>query len=69
MQDSAIIHRANKSVNALAEVFDEQMISQGLCPARSPDLNLCDFHMWGTLKEKVYMNNSHSLREPKENIC
>jgi hypothetical protein len=61
MQDSAAIHRANKSMNALAEVFGEQVISQGLWLTCSPDLNPCDLHLWGTLKDKVCVNNPHSL--------
>jgi hypothetical protein len=36
---------------------DEQIINQGLWPPRSPDLSICDFYLWGNLKEKVYQNN------------
>jgi hypothetical protein len=39
-----------------------------LWPARSPDLNPCDFYLWGTLKDAIYVNNSHSLGELKEYI-
>jgi hypothetical protein len=28
----------------------------------------CDFYLWGMLKEKVYMNNAHSLEELEANI-
>jgi hypothetical protein len=34
----------------------------------SPNLNPCDFYVWGTLKDKVYVNKPHSLQELKENI-
>jgi hypothetical protein len=33
------------SVNALAEVFGERVISQRLWPACSPDLSACDFYL------------------------
>ena len=33
------------------------------------DLYSCDFYLWGTLKERVYANNTHTLKELKENIC
>jgi hypothetical protein len=61
MQNNATAHTANKFINVLAEVFGEQIISQGLWPARSPNLNPCHFHLWGMLKDKVYVNNPHSL--------
>jgi hypothetical protein len=68
MQDNATAHTANNSMVALDEVFGERVISRGLWPPRSPDLNPCDFYLWGTLKEKVYVNNPHSLEELQENI-
>jgi hypothetical protein len=68
MQDNATAHTANNSMVALHEVFGERVISRGLWPPRSPDLNPCDFYLWGTLKEKVYVNNQHSLEELQENV-
>ena len=47
---------------------EERTISKGLWPPRSPDLPLCDFYLWGTLKQKVYANNPHNLDQLKENI-
>jgi hypothetical protein len=44
------------------------VISQGLQPACSPDLNYCGFYLWGTLKLNVYVNNPHSLQLLKDNI-
>jgi hypothetical protein len=61
-------HIANNSVVALDEIFGERIISWGMWPPRSPDLNPCDFYLWGTLKEKVYINNPHSLEELQANI-
>jgi hypothetical protein len=49
-------------------VFENRLISRGLWPARSPDLNPCDFYLWGNLKDKVYSNNPHTLVELKQSI-
>jgi inhibitor of nuclear factor kappa-B kinase subunit alpha len=52
----------------LRQVFGDRIISLGLWPARSPDLNPCDFYLWGNLKQKVYKTNPNTIEEPKENI-
>jgi hypothetical protein len=67
MQDGATKHTANYSTNVLNKVFEDRLISRGLRPARSPDLNPCDFYLWGNLKYKVYSNNPHTLVELKQN--
>jgi hypothetical protein len=46
MQDGATAHTATYSKNVLNEVFEKRLISRGLWPARSPDLNPCDFYLW-----------------------
>jgi hypothetical protein len=33
-----------------------------------PDLTLCDFYLWGSLKDKAHKINPHTLHEFKENI-
>lgn len=35
---------------------------------QSPDLNPCDFHLSGTLKEKMYVNISRSQEELNKSI-
>ena len=55
-------------MTAIQNMFDDRLISRGLLPARSPDLNPCGFYLWGALKSKVYMKNPHSLEELKQNI-
>jgi hypothetical protein len=55
------------SVQALSDVFGDRIISSGIWPARSPDLNPCDFLFWGCLKDKVYNRNPRT-EELKENI-
>ena len=37
-------------------------------PARSPDLNPCDFHLWGHLKAVVYNPLPNTLEDLKANI-
>jgi hypothetical protein len=68
MQDGATAHTAIYSINVLNEVFENRLISRGLWPARSPYLNLCDFYLWGNLKDKVYSNNPRTLVELKQSI-
>jgi hypothetical protein len=68
-QDSATAHIARMSLLALSSVFGDRIISSDIWPARSPDLNLCDFFLWGCLKDKVYNNNPRKEEELKESIC
>ncbi|KAJ4437726.1 hypothetical protein ANN_17871 [Periplaneta americana] len=37
-------------------------------PSRSPDLNPCDFWLWGYLKDRVYQGNIRSLADLKASI-
>jgi hypothetical protein len=67
-QDSATPHTARVSMEELRQVFWDRIISRGLWPARSPDLNPCDFYLWGNLEQKVYKPNPHTTEELKENI-
>jgi hypothetical protein len=39
--------------------FVEGIMKSGLMPPRAPDLNTCEFYLWGMLKDKLY-SNSHS---------
>jgi len=55
-------------MNAVAEVFGEQMIRQGLWPARSPDLNTRNLYSWVTLKYQVSVVYLQSLRKLQEYI-
>jgi hypothetical protein len=54
------------SIQGLSDVFRDRNISSGIWPARSPDLNPCDFFFCGSLRDNVY--NSVQLEELKENI-
>jgi hypothetical protein len=44
------------------------VISEGLWPPRSPDLALRDFYLCGSLEDKVYKSNPHTLEELEDNI-
>ena len=37
-------------------------------PARSPDLNPCNFFLWAYLKSKVYSNRPQSIEQLKDAI-
>jgi hypothetical protein len=59
---------AHVDLEALLEVFDDHVISRGLWPPHSPDLTPCDFYLWGSLKDRVYKTNTHTLEELGHNI-
>jgi hypothetical protein len=52
--DSATAHTAHISIQALSDAFGDRIISSGIWPARSTDLNPYDFFLLGCLKDKVY---------------
>jgi hypothetical protein len=68
MQDGATAHTATYSIIVFNEVFEDRLISRGLWPARSPDLNPYDFYLLGNLKDEVYSSNPHTLVELKQSI-
>jgi hypothetical protein len=55
------------SMQALSDVLGNGIISSSIWPARSPDLNPCNFFFWACLKDKVY-NSKPQKEELKENI-
>jgi hypothetical protein len=55
------------SMQALSVVFRDRIISSGIWPTRSPELENCDFFFWGCLKDNVY-NSNPQTEEQKENI-
>jgi hypothetical protein len=64
-QDSATAHTAHVSLEALSEVFVGRIISRGFSSPHSPDLTRCDFYLWGSLDDKVYKRNPHTLEKPR----
>jgi hypothetical protein len=71
MQGGMTPHTAKETIRALPSEFgktngEDRIISKGLWPPRSPDLNPCDFYLWGKLKSVVCASND--LEALKQNI-
>jgi hypothetical protein len=67
MHHNAMVHKTNFSIVALEETAGKWLITHALWPSRSLDLNMCNY-LWGTLKDRVYMNNPQQLQELEDNI-
>ena len=72
-QDGALCHVAHVNMRYLGRQFQWRVLSrkpiQGMdWPARSPDLNPCDFYLWGYLKSKVYSPRPATLYQLEVNI-
>jgi len=70
-QDGATSHTARQSMAAVRELFGNRVISRfgGIpWPPRSPDLSVCDFFLWGYLKNRVYTTWPRTLNELKQRI-
>jgi hypothetical protein len=59
-------YAARMSMQASFDVSGDRIISSGIWPARSPDLNPCAFFFWGCLKDKVCNSNPRTKEELKE---
>lgn len=60
MQDGAAPHVALRVRQFLLDTFGDRVISRFFpwnWPARSPDLNPCDFFLWGYLKGRVFQHH------------
>jgi len=71
-QDGATAHTAIVTKNLLRREFTEQRII-GLhfpqsWPPRSPDINPCDFFLWGYLKDRIFTKTLNNLDELKATI-
>lgn len=70
-QDGAPPHNARIVKNILSEMFGAKWIGNGgpiNWPARSPDLSVLDFFVWGYLKQQVYVTRPESLNVLKDRI-
>ena len=52
----------------LKSKFGNFFIDKTKWPPRSPDLNACDFFLWGYLKERAYKPLPNTIHDLKENI-
>jgi transposase len=71
MQDGAAPHTAVKVREFLHDNFGERVISRNFpwgWPARSPDLNPCDFFLWGYIKSRVFLRHPTTIPELKNAI-
>jgi len=77
MQDGARPHRTDPVFQALNEKFGTRIIGLDSTerfdgaiewPPYSPDLNPCDFWLWGFLKDAVYKKQPKSVNELKNAI-
>jgi hypothetical protein len=55
-------------LEALQEDFGDRKISHLQWPPNYSDLTHRDFYLWGSLKDKEYITNPHTLKEPGKNI-
>jgi AraC-like DNA-binding protein len=67
-QDGARPHTATTVQTWLTEKFGNKFIDKNSWPPRSPDLNPCDFFLWGYLKSVVYNPLPKTLDDLKVNL-
>ena len=67
-QDGAVPHTANQVKNWLKEKMNKKFMDKSRWPPHSPDLNPCNFFLWGYLQQKVYSPMPQNLDELKVNI-
>ena len=67
-QDGATPHTAMAVQSWLSDKFGTKFIKKDSWPPRSPDLNPCDFFLWGYLKARVYNPIPKTLEDLKANI-
>lgn len=67
-QDGATAHTADIVQKWLSSKFGKLFIDKKKWPPRSPDLNPCDFYLWGYLKSVVYNPLPKTLDDLKSNI-
>lgn len=69
-QDGATAHTARISMAVVRETFGHVIsrFGQTPWPARSPDLTVPDFFLWGYLKQQVFRHRYDTLQELKESI-
>ena len=78
MQDGARPHTSNETLRSLHEIFETRVISQRFVnsynggmewPPYSPDLNPCDYFLWGFMKAQLNKKNIINREELRTEIC
>ena len=70
-QDGAPGHRAREVRNWLLDFFQHKVIALynvSERPARSPDMNPCDYFLWGFLKNQVFSTPPHTIAGLRQKI-
>ena len=67
-QDGAPPLRKIEVQNWLKEKFGDRFLDSTKWPPRSPDLNPCDFSLWGQMKQRVYNPKPSNIDELRKNI-
>lgn len=67
-QDGAPAHRHENVQEWLNSKFGSRFLNKDMWPPRSPDLNPCDFFLWGYLKDKIYVQMPQTIDELKRLI-
>lgn len=67
-QDGATAHTATMVQDWLKSKIGDKFMDKQKWPPRSPDLNPCDYFLWGYLKSRVYSPLPKTLDELKANI-
>ena len=67
-QDGASAHTSRVVQSWGSMKFGKKYLTKEMWPPRSPDLNPCDFSLWGYLKSAVYNPLPKKIRELKANL-
>jgi hypothetical protein len=76
-QDSSRPHTENVVLAALRDMFGSRVLSNRFqerfgCgwfwPPCSPDMNTCDYFLWGYLRDHVYHISPETVKEPQAGI-
>ena len=67
-QDGAAPHTANIVQEWGRSKFGDKFLDKHMWPPRSPDMNPCDYFLWGYLKSKVYDPLPNNLDDLKVNL-
>ena len=71
MQDGAPAHTSRMAMDWLQMRFPGRLISNKsdfVWPPRSPDLNPCDFFLWGYMKQEIHRAQPGSTEDVKQKI-
>ena len=71
-QDRTTANTSRRAMGILREMFPGHLISLRSdigWPARSPNLNPCNFFLWGYIKSRICSNCPQSIEQLKNAIC